>query len=80
MWTFDGAADWMPLKSAQFPGFRDLFDSVAPQEIQEYAPPFLVALQEAGLVQIWTGIDRPHRARLEPAGPPAGQSAAPRRL
>ncbi len=56
MWTFDGAAEWMPLKSAQFPGFRDLFDSVAPKEIQEYAPPFLVALQEAGLVQIWTGI------------------------
>lgn len=29
---------------------------MAPQEIQEFAPPFLVALQEAGLVQIWTGI------------------------
>ena len=56
MWTFDGAPDWMPLKSAQFPGFRALFDSAAPAEIQEFAPPFLVALQEPGLVQLWTGI------------------------
>jgi hypothetical protein len=56
IWTFDGAPDWMPLKSVQFPGFRDLFDSVAPKEIQEYAPPFLGALQEAGLVQLWTGL------------------------
>jgi hypothetical protein len=56
MWTFDGASDWMPLKSAQYPGFRDLFDSFAPPEIRQYAPPFLVALQESGLVQIWTGL------------------------
>ncbi len=55
-WTFDGASDWMPLKSVQYPGFRDLFDSIAPQEIQEYAPPFLVAFQEPGLFQMWTGI------------------------
>lgn len=55
-WTFDGAPDWMPLKSAQFPGFRALFDSVAPREVQEYAPPFLAALQEPGLVQLWSGI------------------------
>jgi hypothetical protein len=56
MWTFDGAADWLPLQSAQFPGFRDQFDSIAPKEIQEYSPPFLVALQEPGLIQLWTGL------------------------
>jgi hypothetical protein len=56
LWTFDGAADWMPLKSVQYPGFRDLFDSVAPPEIREYAPPFLGAFQEPGLFQIWTGL------------------------
>lgn len=56
MWTFEGAADWMPLKSAQLPGFRAIFDSVAPPEIQEYSPPFLVAFQEPGLFQLWTGI------------------------
>ena len=56
MWTFDGAADWMPLKAVQFPGFRDQFDTVAPKEIQEYSPPFLVAFQEPGLFQLWTGL------------------------
>ena len=56
MWTFEGAADWMPLKSVQFPAFATLFDTVAPPEIQEFSPPFLVALQEPGLVQLWTGI------------------------
>ncbi len=56
IWKFDGAPDWMPLTSAQFPGFRDVFDSVAPAEIKEYSPPFLVSLQESGLVQLWTGI------------------------
>jgi hypothetical protein len=56
MWTWDGAGTWLPLKSAQFPNFRQLFDSVAPEEIREYSPPFLGALQEPGLVQLWTGI------------------------
>jgi hypothetical protein len=56
IWTFEGTSEWLPLRSAQFPGFRELFDAVAPKEIQEYSPPFLSALQEPGLVQIWTGI------------------------
>jgi len=55
-WTWDGAAEWLPLKSAQFPNFRELFDSVAPEEIRGYSPPFLGALQESGLVQLWTGL------------------------
>lgn len=56
IWTYDGAPDWMPLKSVQFPGFRELFDSVAPKDVQEYSPPFLASLQEPGLVQFWTGM------------------------
>jgi len=56
MWTWEGAGTWLPLKSAQFPNFRDLFGQVAPEEIREYAPPFLGALQEPGLIQLWTGI------------------------
>jgi hypothetical protein len=56
MWTWEGAGAWLPLQSAQFPDFRDLFDSVAPEEIKEYSPPFLSALQEPGLIQCWTGI------------------------
>ncbi len=56
MWTWEGVGDWFPLKSAQFPGFRDKFDSIAPEEIREYSPPFLGALQEPGLLQLWTGL------------------------
>jgi len=56
IWTYDGAPDWMPLKAVQFPGFREQFDAVAPAEIREYSPPFLVSLQESGLLQLWTGI------------------------
>ena len=56
MWTWEGAGTWLPLQSAQFPNFRDQFDAVAPEEIREYAPPFLGALQEPGLIQCWTGL------------------------
>ena len=56
MWTWEGAGDWFPLKSAQFPGFRDQFDAIAPEEIREYSPPFLGALQEPGMIQLWTGL------------------------
>lgn len=56
MWTFEGAGDWFPLKSAQFPGFSGHFDSIAPAEIKEFSPPFLGALQESGLIQLWTGL------------------------
>jgi Family of unknown function (DUF6065) len=55
-WTWAGAADWYPLSVVQFPGFRDEFDAAAPAEIREFAPPFLSALQEPGLLQIWTGL------------------------
>ncbi len=55
-WTWGEEDEWHPLRSAQFPGFRDEFDSVAPAHIREFSPPFLTALQEPGLVQIWTGI------------------------
>ena len=30
--------------------------TIAPEEIREYSPPFLGALQEPGLIQCWTGI------------------------
>jgi hypothetical protein len=55
-WTYHGAAQWMPLRAAQFPGFAAYFDSHAPDEIRGFAPPFLGALQEPGLVQMWTGL------------------------
>jgi hypothetical protein len=56
-WYYDGADDWMPLSpSAQFPDFSDTFDAMAPAALQGCAPPFLTALPEPGLVQIWTGL------------------------
>src|SRR5690242_14959889 len=29
-WTWDGVDEWYPLRSVQYPGFRDEFDSLAP--------------------------------------------------
>ncbi|WP_428483460.1 DUF6065 family protein [Rhodopila sp.] len=56
-WHFDGASDWMPLSpAAQFPDFAEAFDRIAPRSLQGCAPPFLTALPEPGLVQIWTGL------------------------
>jgi Family of unknown function (DUF6065) len=56
IWTWEGAGDWYPLKGAQFPGFRDHFATIAPDGIKDYSPPFLGALQEPGLIQMWTGL------------------------
>ena len=55
-WTYEGAEGWMPLKSAQYPYFASHFDERAPEEIRGYSPPFLVALQEPGILQIWPGV------------------------
>ncbi len=55
-WTYKGAEGWMPLSSAQFPGFGAQFDEVAPEGIKGFAPPFVSAIQEPGLVQLWSGL------------------------
>jgi len=55
-WTFDGAEGWLPLRSAQFPGFSDQFDTKAPEGIKGFSPPFVSALQEPGLIQLWSGL------------------------
>jgi hypothetical protein len=56
-WYFDGAPDWIPLSpSAQFPNFSRTFDEAAPSSLRGCAPPFLSALPEPGVVQIWTGL------------------------
>jgi hypothetical protein len=57
MWTFEGVGEWLPLNIApEFPGFRDHFNAHAPDEIKTFIPPFLAALQEPGLIQMWTGL------------------------
>ncbi len=48
--------EWMPLGAVQFPHFVARFDAAAPVDVAGYAPPFLTALQEPGLVQVWTGL------------------------
>ncbi len=55
-WTYEGAPGWMPLRAAQFPGFSAHFDDLAPPALRGFAPPFLGALHEPGLVQMWTGL------------------------
>lgn len=55
-WTYEGAEGWFPLRGAQFPGFRSLFEAMAPDDVKPYAPPFLVQAREPGVVQIWSGL------------------------
>jgi hypothetical protein len=56
-WHCDGFPDWMILSpSAQFPDFSQTFDEVAPEMLRGCAPPFLTALPEPGVVQLWTGL------------------------
>lgn len=55
-WTFAGAGGWHPLGVAQYPGFRDRFDAAAPAALRGYAPPFIGALPEPGLMNLWSGL------------------------
>jgi hypothetical protein len=56
IWTYSGAKSWYPLTSAQFPGFQAVFDRAAPKRLRGFAPPFLSAIPEPGLIQLWTGL------------------------
>jgi hypothetical protein len=55
-WTWPGHERWLKLDSAQFPHMCEQFDAVAPEHLTGCAPPFLTALPEPGLVQLWTGM------------------------
>jgi hypothetical protein len=56
IWTYRGTKAWYPLTSAQFPDYTKVFDRMAPKRLRGFAPPFLTALPEPGLVQVWTGL------------------------
>ena len=56
IWTYRGAKGWYPLTSAQFPGYRSVFDLVAPRRLRGFSPPFLTAVPEPGIIQVWTGL------------------------
>jgi hypothetical protein len=55
-WTYEEAGEWLPLRNAQFPHYAQYFDERVPEEIRGFSPPFLSALQEPGLLQLWTGL------------------------
>jgi hypothetical protein len=56
-WQYEGVSDWLPLMpSAQFPGFAAQFNAAAPPALHDCSPPFLTALPESGLLQVWTGL------------------------
>ena len=55
-WTYDGADGWFDLTTAQYPYFSDRFDSSAPRDLKGFSPPFLAALPEPGVVQVWSGL------------------------
>jgi hypothetical protein len=56
IWTYNGAKAWYPLTSAQFPGFQTVFDRAVPKRLRGFAPPFLSAIPEPGVIQLWTGL------------------------
>lgn len=56
IWTHDGADSWFPLKSTHLPEFDEWFDANAPEDLQGFAPPFLTALPQPGVLQVWSGV------------------------
>lgn len=56
IWTYHGAKAWYPLTSAQFPGYSEVFDRLAPRHLRGFAPPFLTAVPGPGIIQVWTGL------------------------
>lgn len=47
--------EFLPLRNAVYPGFHEQFDAVAPVGVRGYAPSFLAASVQAGILQIWPG-------------------------
>lgn len=61
VWSFGADETWLPLSgtssgAVQFPDYAAVFDSMVPESLRGYSPPFLTALPEAGGVQMWTGL------------------------
>ena len=54
-WTYEGAEGWYPLRGAQYPGFLESFEKIAPAGLEDLAPTFLVQGKLPGVVQIWSG-------------------------
>lgn len=50
-----GVLEGASVEAAQYPDFAAVFDAVAPPDCRGYAWPLVSALQEPGMVQVWTG-------------------------
>ncbi|HEX5326974.1 MAG TPA: DUF6065 family protein [Acetobacteraceae bacterium] len=55
-WHCDAFTDWLLLSAAQFPHQAARFDEAAPDRLAGCSQPFLMATQEPGSVQLWTGL------------------------
>ncbi len=52
----DHGDEWYPLlNGVPLPGMQEHFAAQAPEDLQGFLPPFMVALPEPGVVQIWSG-------------------------
>lgn len=57
LWRWTEQPEWEPLDgSVQLPDFRAYFDDIAPENCREFSPPFISALREPGIAQIWSGM------------------------
>ncbi len=60
-WSFSDTDEWFPLSGTdaaaiQYPGFSDTFDQLVPAALKGMSPPFLTAMPENGIIQVWTGF------------------------
>jgi hypothetical protein len=56
LWTHEDADSWYPVRSEYTPNFEAHFDRGAPSDLEGCAPPFLTALAQPGVLQIWSGV------------------------
>ncbi len=56
LWQLGSDDDWYPLEAIQYPDFADSFNASCPSHAKGYAPPFLSAPPEPGVVKIWSGM------------------------
>jgi len=55
VWKPEGTRQWLPLGTAQMPGYSAWFAAHAPERYRRIEPPFLSAFPEQGVVQVWSG-------------------------
>jgi hypothetical protein len=55
-WQYGDMDGWAPLDAAQYPGFSNYFDDQCPPEFRGFAPPFISAAPEPGVLKIWSGV------------------------